>query len=50
MGECSGDRRVCNFLSLFDLAWELLPFWALRVPICLAEFSARQIGTHDKIR
>jgi hypothetical protein len=26
------------------LAWELLPFCVLRIPICPAENSARQIG------
>jgi len=31
-------------------AWESLPSCILRVPICPAENSARQIGTPDKIR
>jgi len=31
-------------------AWESLPSCDLRVPICPAEISARQIGTTDKIR
>ena len=47
-------KKTYQFLGQFDArqvrVWESIPFCVLRIPICPAENSARQIGTPDKIR